>query len=225
MRTLEIAGKASVEIKTAHIRVLLVDDHQVVLEGLQRIFELDKGIEVVGEARNGQEAISKALRLYPDVVIMELKMPGMDGITAIRELKQKLPKVSILVLTLYAGDFIEQAIEAGASGYLLKDTSSKQITTAVHQVYDGLCPIDPSLTRQLVVELVGLSRANRSTILTGRQLEILRGVRAGMKSSDIASHLIISNSTVKRELRQILDKLQANSRTHAITEAIRRKLI
>jgi DNA-binding NarL/FixJ family response regulator len=156
---------------------------------------------------------------------MDLKMPGMDGITATRELKQRLPKVNVLVLTLYADDFVEQAIEAGASGYLLKDSSSKQITGAVHQVYDGLCPIAPSLTRQLVAELAGLSRPNRSLILTDRQLEILKMVGAGMKSAEIAVQLSVSHSTVKRELAQILNRLQVKDRTHAVTEAMRRKLI
>ena len=101
------------------IKVLLVDDHQVVREGLRRILELDKGIQVVGEAGSGEEAITKASSLSPDVIIMDLKMSGMDGITATRELKQKLPKVNVLMLTLYAEDFVKQAIQAGVSGYLL----------------------------------------------------------------------------------------------------------
>jgi DNA-binding NarL/FixJ family response regulator len=225
MRTPKIINKASPEDRAAIIHVLLVDDHQVVLEGLRRILELDEEIEVVGEARNGHEAISKAIQLSPDIIVMDLKMPGMDGITATRELKQRLPKANVLMLTLYAEDFVEQAIEAGASGYLLKDSSSEQITSAVHQVYDGLCPIAPSLTRQLVAELAGLSRLNRSLILTDRQIEMLKLVANGMKSTEIAVQLAISHSTVKRELRQILDRLQVKDRTHAVTEAIRRKLI
>ena len=207
------------------VKVLLVDDHQVVLEGLRRILELDEEIEVVGEARNGYEAISKATHLAPDIVVMDLKMPGMDGITAIRELKQRLPRVNVLMLTLYAEDFVEQAIEAGASGYLLKDSSSEQITSAVHQVYDGLCPIAPSLTRQLVAEYAELCRRNRSSILTDREKEILKLVAEGMKSTEIARQMAISHSTVKRELHQIMDRLQVRDRTHAVTEAIRRKLL
>jgi DNA-binding NarL/FixJ family response regulator len=207
------------------VKVLLVDDHQVVLEGLRRILELDEEIEVVGEARNGYEAISKATQLAPDIIVMDLKMPGMDGITAIRELKQRLPRVNILMLTLYSEDFVEQAIEAGASGYLLKDSSSEQITSAVHQVHDGLCPIAPSLTRQLVAEYAELSRRNRSSILTDREKEILKLVAEGMKSTEIARQLAVSHSTVKRELHQIMDRLQVRDRTHAVTEAIRRKLL
>jgi DNA-binding NarL/FixJ family response regulator len=207
------------------IRVLLVDDHQVVLEGLRRILELDEEIEVLGEARNGQEAISKAIQLSPDVIVMDLKMPGMDGVTAVRELKQRLPKVNVLMLTLYAEDFVEQAIEAGASGYLLKDSSSEQITGAVHQVYDGLCPIAPSLTRQLVAEYAELSRRNRSSLLTNREREVLKLVAEGKKSTEIGNRLFISLSTVKREIGSIFDKLGVNDRPHAVSEAMLRKLI
>jgi len=225
MRTSKVISQALPEDRTASIHVLLVDDHQVVLEGLRRILELDEEIEVVGEARNGYEAISKATHLSPDIIVMDLKMPGMDGITAVRELKQRLPKTNVLMLTLYAEEFVEQAIEAGASGYLLKDSSGEQIISAVHQVYDGLCPIAPSLTRQLVAEYAELSRRNRSSILTDREREVLKLAAEGMKSTEIAGQLVISHSTVKRELHQIMDRLQVKDRTHAVTEAIRRKLI
>ncbi len=129
--------------RESKIRVLLVDDRQVVMEGLRRILELDEEIEVVGEVRNGYEAISKAILLPPDVIVMDLKTAGMHSITAIRELKRRLPRVNILMLTFYAEDFVEQAVEA------------------VHQVYDGLCPIAPSLTRQLVAEYIQSGLKNR----------------------------------------------------------------
>ena len=207
------------------VKVLLVDDHQVVLEGLRRILEFDKDIEVIGEARSGNEAITKAIQLSPDVVVMDLKMPEMDGITATHELKKRLPKVRILMLTLYAENFVEQAIEAGASGYLLKDSESEQITSAVHQVHDGLCPIAPSLTRELVTEYVELSRKNRSLILSERERDVLKLVAEGMKTIEIGSHLFISQSTVKREIGHIFDKLGVNDRPHAVSEAIKQKLI
>jgi DNA-binding NarL/FixJ family response regulator len=207
------------------IRVLIVDDHQVVREGLWRILELDEGVRVVGDAENGEEAIAKAVSLLPDVVIMDLKMPGMDGITATRELKQRLPSANILILTLYAEDFVRQAIEAGASGYLLKDSDCEQIISAVHQVYHGLCPIAPSLTRDLVTEFNKLSRDGWASLLTRRQEEILRLVSEGMGSRDIGSRLFISLATVKREMRQIFNKLEVNDRPQAVSEAIKRKLI
>lgn len=207
------------------VKVLLVDDHCVVLEGLRRILELDKEIEIVGEARSGNEAIAKACRLAPDVIVMDLKMPGMDGIAATRELKLKLPKVKILILTLYAEDLVQEAIEAGVSGYLLKDSETEEITSAIHQAHKGFCPIAPSLTRGLVTELAELRRNNRSLILTKREVEVLKLIAGGMNSTEIGNRLFVSLSTVKREVGQIFDKLGVNDRPHAVSEAMKRRLI
>ena len=207
------------------IKVLLVDDHNVVREGLRRILEADSGIEVIGEARSGEEAVAKAVSLSPDVVIMDLKMPGMDGIAATREITHRLPDVNVLVLTLYAEDFVKQAVEAGVSGYLLKDSDSEQITRAVYQVYDGLSPIAPSLTRGLVTEFAKLSRSSRSSVLTPRQVEILKLVADGESGNTIGERLYLSTSTVKREVRHIFDKLGVNDRAHAVSEAMKRDLI
>ncbi len=211
--------------KSDNIKVLIVDDHQVVREGLRRIVQLDNEVEVVGEASNGEEAITQAVALSPDVVIMDLKMPGMDGITATREIKQRLPKTNIVVLTLYAEDFIRQAIEAGASGYLLKDSDCEQITKAIHQVYNGLSPIAPSLTRDLVIEFAALSRNSKSLILTKRQIEILKLIADGVNGKEIGNRLFISESTIKREIRYIFDKLGVNDRSHAVSQALKRQLI
>ena len=207
------------------IRVLIVDDHHVVREGLRRILAADRGVQVVGEAGSGEEAVLKAASLRPDVVLMDLMMPGMDGITATQEIRRTMPNVSILVLTLYAEDFIRQAIEAGASGYLLKDSDCGQITEAVHQVYDSLCPIAPSLTRDLVTRLAKLSRQNRLSVLTERQTKILRLVAEGVSGREIASQLFLSASTVKREIRNIFDALGVNDRAHAVGEAIRQRIM
>ena len=207
------------------IRVLIVDDHQVVREGLRRMLELRPGIEVVGEASSGEEAIAKAVALRPDVITMDLKMPGMDGIAATRQIKQRVPEVNILVLTLYAEDYVKEAIEAGASGYILKDSDSEQIARAIRQVRDGLCPIAPSLTRELVTEFARLSRNSQTSILTQRQREILKLIAEGVNGKDIASQLFISTSTVKREVRHILNRLGVNDRAQAVSEAIKRRLI
>lgn len=212
-------------VKSPTIKVLIVDDHYVVREGLRRILDKDEEIEVIGEARSGEEAVVKAFSLAPDVIIMDLKMPGMDGIMATYEIKQKMPDINILVLTLYAEDFINQAVEAGVSGYLLKDSDSEQITKAVHQVYDGLCPIAPSLTRELVTKFVKLSRNDQSSLLTKRQAEILRLIAEGVSGKDIGSQLFISTSTVKREIRNIFDKLGVNDRAQAVSEAMKRRII
>ena len=207
------------------IKVLVVDDHQVVREGLRRIIQSDNEIDVIGEARNGEEAIVKAAALSPDVITMDLKMPGMDGIVAAQEIKQKMPDVAIIMFTLYADDFVKQAIEAGVSGYLLKDSNGEQITKAIHQVHDGFWPIAPSLTRDLVVEFTQLSRSGRSSLLTKRQIEVLKLIADGMSSKDIGSQLFISASTVKREIRRIFDKLGVSDRSHAVSQAIRRQFI
>ena len=210
---------------TEAIRVLLVDDHHVVREGLRRILELENRIQVVGDAGTGEEAIAKAVSLLPDVIIMDLKMPGMDGITATREIKQKIPKVNILMLTLYAEDFVKQAIEAGASGYLLKDSDCEQITEAIVQVYDGLCPIAPSLTRQLLRDFAKVSQDNRSSTLTKRQTETLSLIADGMSSKEIGSHLFIGTSRAKKLIRQILDKLEVNDPAQAVSQAMKQGLI
>jgi DNA-binding NarL/FixJ family response regulator len=210
--------------ETNTIKVLVVDDHHVVREGLRRILEMEKGIKVVGEAINGEEAITKAVLLSPDVIIMDLKMPGMDGIVTTREIKKKLPNVNVLILTLYAEDFVKQAIEAGVSGYLLKDSDCEQITKAIHQVHDGLCPIAPALTRDLVTEFAKLSRDSRTT-LTKRQMDVLKSIADGVGSKETGERLFISTSTVKREIRHIFDKLGVNDRAQAVSEAMKRKII
>lgn len=221
----EVFTKAYEDDQSEAIRVLVVDDHQVVREGLRRMLELEKRIQVIGEAEGGEEAITKAISLSPDVVTMDLKMPGMDGITATRQIKQIMPQINILVLTLYAEDFVRQAIEAGATGYILKDSDCEQLIEAIYQVHAGLCPIAPSLTRDLVTEFAELSRNSRSSILTKRQTEVLSQIAEGMSGKEIGNRLFISTSTVKREIRQILAKLKVSDRAQAVSEAIKRKLI
>jgi DNA-binding NarL/FixJ family response regulator len=211
--------------KSPSIKVLIVDDHQVVREGLRRILEMDKQIQVIGEARSGEEAIVKTNALVPDVVIMDLKMPGMDGIVATHEIKNKKPDINVLILTLYAEDFVKQAVEAGASGYILKDSDTEQITKAVHQVNEGLCPIAPSLTRDLVTRYVKLSRHENNSILNKRQTEILKLISEGVSGNDIGNQLFISTSTVKREIRNIFDKLGVNDRAQAVSEAMKRRIL
>ncbi len=206
------------------IKVLIVDDHSVVREGLRRILTLDSTLEVVGEAKNGMEAISRAIALMPDVIIMDLKMPVMDGITAIREIKQRLPRVQVLVLTLYAEDYVQEAIEAGAAGYLLKDSDADLILMAVRQIHQGLSPIAPSLTRQLINDFNKRGEYN-SLSLTERQEAILQLISQGVSSKEIGDRMFISSSTVKREIRHIFDKLGVNDRAHAVSVAMKRKLI
>jgi DNA-binding NarL/FixJ family response regulator len=216
------------------IKVLIVDDHSVVREGLRRILDMDDTIKVVGEAQNGMEALDKSLALLPDVIIMDLRMPKMNGIEATRQIKQRLPHTQILILTLYTDDFSEEntnemtflkeAMDAGVSGYLLKDSDAALITMAIHQVYQGLNPIAPSLTHQLL-DAQSKSKNQNVTELSKRQIEILQMIAEGVSSQEISNFLFISASTVKREIRNIFDKLGVNDRAHAVSTAIKRNII
>jgi DNA-binding NarL/FixJ family response regulator len=226
MTNIELAPRVENNpISVQPIRVLIVDDHQVVREGLRRMLELEKEIQVIGEAANGEEAIEKSRSLSPNVVTMDLKMPGMDGITATSEIKKLKPEINILMFTLYADELVQKAIESGASGYLLKTSECSEITNAIHQVCQGLCPITPSLTRDLVLEFAKLSHTTRTSTLTKRQTEILDMIADGITSKEISRRLFISTSTVKREIRQILSKLNVSDRAQAVSEALKQKLI
>jgi DNA-binding NarL/FixJ family response regulator len=206
------------------VKVLLADRHLLVLEGLQRILETDDEIEVVGVARSGHEAVTKACLLSPDVIVIDLEMPGMDGIGVTKELRQRLPSARVLIMS-FGEDMVDEAIEAGASGYLTKDSETGEITTAVHQVSKGLCPIAPSLTRKLVTEFAQLKRNHQSFMFTERETHVLKLIAQGMKSAEIGDQLFVSLSTVKREVGQIFDKLGVNDRPHAVSEAMKRRLI
>jgi DNA-binding NarL/FixJ family response regulator len=206
------------------VRVLLADRHLLVLEGLRRILETDNEIEVVGSARNGDEAIRKTVQLSPDVIVMDMEMPDIDGIGVTRELKRRVPDARVLVMS-FGEDLVNEAIEAGACGFLTKDSETGEITTAVHQVSRGLCPIAPSITRKLVTELAGLRRNQQSLLLTERETQVIKLISQGMNSGEIGDQLFLSLSTVKREVGQIFDKLGVNDRPHAVSEAIRRGLI
>ena len=207
------------------IKVLIVDDHKVVREGLRRMLDKETGIKVVGEASDGQEAIDQSMALSPDVVTMDLKMPGMDGIAATSQLKKLNPDIAVVVFTLYADDLVRQAIEGGASGYILKTSETSEITSAIRDAHNGLCPITPSLTRDLVLEFAKLSRGGRSSTLTKRQIQILGLIADGITSKEISERLYISTSTVKREIRQILVRLNVADRAQAVSEALKQKLI
>lgn len=208
-----------------HIRVLIIDDHQLVREGLKRVLELEEDIRVVGEAANGENGITQAERLSPDIILMDIKMPGMDGIAATRQLKEKMPDVNIIMLTLYNNEYVKQAVEAGASGYILKDANREQLVQAIHDVYKGYSPLAPSITRGVITELANLSRANRDSLLSERQREILRLSAAGLVRREVAAKLYVSEATVKKEFSHIFDKLGVSDQAQAVSEAMKRRLI
>jgi two-component system NarL family response regulator len=207
------------------VRVLIVDDHEIMREGLRRIFERDRTIEVVGEAGSGEEAIAVAGKIMPDVITMDIKMPGMDGIRATRELKRLLPAAKVVMVTLFSDDYVRDSIEAGASGFVLKDSEAEVIIESVHQAHEGYYPISPSLTKDIIAQYAQLLTTSREKVLTERQLEILKLISQGLSSKEIGEKLFISPSTAKREINLIIDKLGASDRAEAVSRAIQRRLI
>jgi len=207
------------------IRVLLVDDHQVVREGLRRMLDLDKDIEVVGEAASGEEALTRVEQLSPDVILMDVKMPGMGGIDAIRELKTRQSSASVIVLTVYEDKYLAQAAEAGAVGYLLKDVSRDELTKAIRAAYQGQSPFAPAISRTLFAQYAALTKASHDSVLTRRQIEILRLIASGATNKEIASRLFISSATVKRETNAIFAALNVNDRAEAVSAGYKMGLL
>jgi len=207
------------------IRVLLVDDHKIVRQGMRHLLELDEGIKVVGEAENGEEALASATATKPDVVLMDVRIPGESGIEVTRHLKSLDPTIEVIILTSYAEEYVSQAIEAGASGYLLKSVDYKELCSAIRAVCRGEVVIDRTLGRDLFHRFASLSRESKRAHLSDRQLEVLQLLAAGLSRREISERLFLSETTVKREFSQLFDKLGVSSGAHAVSEAHRRGLI
>lgn len=204
------------------IRLLLVDDHPVVRDGLRGMFAGDPGCEVVGEASNGLEAVRLAERLQPDVILMDLHMPEMDGVSAIEELARREIPSRVLVLTTYDQDsYVMPAIEAGATGYLLKDAPRDELLRAVRAVAGGDTILSPAVAGRLVKQV----RSPQRDLLTPRELEVLQLVAAGTTNREIARELFISEATVKTHLLHIYERLGAPDRAAAVSEAYKRGLL
>lgn len=208
------------------IRVLLADDHVIARRGVAALLATELDIEVVGEARNGHEAILEAQRLEPDVILMDLVMPMMDGIEATSYIAAEQPAIRILVLTSFGGDDkVFPALKAGALGYLLKDTSPEELVHAIQQVYNGESSIHPTIARMLLRELTeGSVKIEDSDHLTKRELDVLKWVAKGRSNLEIAGDLSISEATVRTHVSNILSKLHLASRTQAALYALRRGL-
>ena len=204
------------------IRLVMADDHLVVRDGLRGMLESQPDFAVVGEASNGAEAVSLVNDLLPEVVLMDLRMPVMDGVSAIREIKTEQPEVQILVLTTYDSDAdILPAIEAGATGYLLKDTSREELYAAIRATARGESVLAPGVA----AKLIGRMRAPAEEQLTRRELEVLQLVAEGDSNKEIASRLHISQATVKSHLIHIFGKLGVSDRTAAVTVALKRGIL
>ena len=216
------------------IHVLVADDHPVVREGLSAIVDAEDDILVVGEAWDGNEAVRLAHQLRPDVVLMDLKMPNMDGVEAIERIRSEVPGTYILILTTYADDeFILAGIRAGARGYLLKDAPPDELVRAIRIVSQGESLLEPSVAAKVLDKLSALM-SNGDTgpesdpaqfTLTPREREILALLANGARNKDIAEALFISERTVKVHVTSLMQKLDANTRTEAVAKAIQRGLI
>jgi two-component system, NarL family, response regulator LiaR len=211
---------------TSPIRLLIVDDHLVVRTGIRTLLAPERDIVVVGEARDGAEAVAEALRLQPDVILMDLVMPRMDGIAAIQHILTNQPAARILVLTSFeADDKVFPAIRAGALGYTLKDFGPAELVRAIQRLYRGESSLHPAIARKVLHELAHPStQPPTSEPLTEREVEVLRLIAYGESNHEIAAALGISEATVSKHVSHILSKLQLASRTQAALYALREGL-
>ena len=209
------------------IRVLLADDHRLFRQGIRQICEILGGFEVVGEAENGQEAVDAARELQPDVILMDINMPLLDGVQATSIITRNNPSSRVIVLTMYRQDqYVFEAIKAGARGYLLKDSDEQELLDTVHAVHRGEALIDPTLATRVLDEFRRLSRTtvDDDTVenLTAGEMEVLRLVAQGADNKAIGERLSLSESTIANRLSTIYQKLHVNNRTQAALVALRR---
>ncbi|MGF1588314.1 MAG: response regulator [Pleurocapsa sp.] len=207
------------------IRVLLVDDQNIIREGLSSLLQTQPDLEIVGEAENGQVAVERSLILQPDVVLMDIRMPIMDGVAAIRLLRQQAPNIKVLVLTTFDDDeYVAQAMACGADGYLLKDTPSSELAQAIRSVNQGYTQMGPGLfAKAMATSSLEQHPANANpilippelTLLTTREKEVLQLIATGHSNKEIASQLYITERTVKNHVNSILRSLNLRDRTQA----------
>ncbi len=213
------------------IRVLLADPHALFRRGVRLVLEDEADIEVVGEAGDGLDAVERIVELTPDLVLMDVGMPGVSGIEATRRVRAAVPSVKVAILTVSEQDEdLFAAVRAGATGYLLKEVSIEELPEAVRAVARGHSLISPSMASRLLTEFNVLSRRveeQRGNVprLSDRELEVLRLVARGLSNRDIAAELVIAENTVKNHVRNILEKLQLRSRMEAAMYAVREKLV
>jgi DNA-binding NarL/FixJ family response regulator len=209
------------------IKIVIADDHPVVREGLITMIDREADFKVIGEARDGTEAVKLALELKPDIVLMDLRMPELDGVEAIREISNTEPEIKFIILTTYSDDeYIFRGIEVGARAYLLKDAPREDLFKAIRAVYRGESLIQPVVASKILDRFAELSRqAQIPEALSEREIEVLKLIAKGAANKEIASQLNITNSTVKTHITSIFQKLNATDRTEAVTQAIKKGII
>jgi len=209
------------------IKILIVDDHPVVREGIGAMLKHEPDFKIVGEASNGLEALDQARELSPDVILMDLRMPEMDGVEAITKIKEAKPEIKFIILTTYSDDeYIFKGIAAGARAYLLKDAPRDELFKAIRAVYRGESLIQPVVASRVLDKLAELSRKNPGAeTLSEREVEVLRLMAKGTSNSNIADELSITQSTVKTHITSIFQKLNVTTRTEAVTTALKRGII
>ncbi|WP_375469965.1 response regulator [uncultured Nostoc sp.] len=204
------------------IRVLLVDDQGLIRQGLRVLLELEPDLEIVGEAENGEQAINLVAKFQPDVVLLDIRMPIMDGVAATREIQKRFAKTKILVLTTFDDDeYVSAALQNGAMGYLLKDTPSEELAVAIRAVYKGYTQLGPGIVKKLLTQFSHVALTQSPPVpsslaeLTPREKEVLQLIATGASNREIAQQLYISEGTVKNHVTNILNRLNLRDRTQA----------
>lgn len=216
-----------------NIKILIVDDHTLVREGFAKMLDLEPQFEVVGQSSSARDALEKTAKLKPDIVLMDIKLPGINGIEATKLIKRDFPDVEIIILSMYdEEEYVLESVKAGATGYVLKDISQEELFSAIKVVHSGGSLIQPGLARKVLKEFVHLAKditvpgkSSAMKELSEREIEVLQCVSEGKSNKEVAEQLSISEKTVKAHLRTIFRKLEVSDRAQAVAEAMRKGLV